>query len=72
MCGFCVGSCGIRRSVVHYIISSELVVMEEKANDYDETLKRNQKILDQERIKKVEAINKLAQVKIIPYLLIPL
>ena len=46
--------------------------MEEKANDYDETLKRNQKILDQERIKKVEAINKLAQVKIIPYLLIPL
>ena len=37
--------------------------MHEKINDYDELMIKNKKIMDQERIKKVEAINKLAEVR---------
>ena len=43
-------------------VFAELEMVELKAQDYDEAKGKLQKTLDQERIMKVEAVNKLAQV----------
>ena len=44
------------------ILYEELDALEKSASEYDETKAKLRKTLDEERIKKVEAINKLAQV----------